>query len=430
MPLIGIVLPTEFFFVLIGFVGVGIFFAKKVWNSEWAETSKENRPELVEYLQTQDSPGKIAILFVVCIIVGLPYLSGSMLVEWEKMSSEDFFDADGATMHGGFTYESVIGPDGPYYWIGYSFLSLIMLIGFGAFVKREVRQGLDLMAANRAQLTVVRNLAFDPDGVIEGRVELPEPVPDAVPTRIEKLMAKLIPRVMGVMIGLTLVAFVVEWLNPGTGGGYYHYTTEVWIDSDGVVLGIAYSLLTLIVSVACWYLMRVMMITVPGEDESQYPHIFRTEESESEETVDEEDVPIRAQREGPAGMSEVIEVMEAKLAMAIAEAEELREDLVETQEKVETLEREIVSKDIDIVELEEVKGQLKDKIEENIMNQNAGDGKGLALQDSVMVGDSLFGSTKIDQQIVNDPEAIARAAIEAYRLAKQETGHKQPDNHM
>jgi hypothetical protein len=116
--------------------------------------------------------------------------------------------------------------------------------------------------------------------------------------------------------------------------------------------------------------------------------------------------------------------------MAIAEAEELREDLVETQEKVETLEREIVSKDIDIVELEEVKGQLKDKIEENIMNQNAGDGKGLALQDSVMVGDSLFGSTKIDQQIVNDPEAIARAAIEAYRLAKQETGHKQPDNHM
>jgi len=430
MPLIGIVLPTEFFFVLIGFVGVGIFFAKKVWNSEWAETSKENRPELVEYLQTQDSPGKIAILFVVCIIVGLPYLSGSMLVEWEKMSSEDFFDADGATMHGGFTYESVIGPDGPYYWIGYSFLSLIMLIGFGAFVKREVRQGLDLMAANRAQLTVVRNLAFDPDGVIEGRVELPEPVPDAVPTRIEKLMAKLIPRVMGVMIGLTLVAFVVEWLNPGMGRGYYHYTTEVWIDSDGVVFGIAYSLLTLIVSVACWYLMRVMMITVPGEDESQYPHIFRTEESESEETVDEEDVPIRAQREGPAGMSEVIEVMEAKLAMAIAEAEELREDLVETQEKVETLEREIVSKDIDIVELEEVKGQLKDKIEENIMNQNAGDGKGLALQDSVMVGDSLFGSTKIDQQIVNDPEAIARAAIEAYRLAKQETGHKQPDNHM
>jgi hypothetical protein len=204
----------------------------------------------------------------------------------------------------------------------------------------------------------------------------------------------------------------------------------VWLDRDGVVLGIAYSLLTLIVSVACWYLMRVMMITVPGEDESQYPHIFRTEESESEDTVDEEDVPIRVQREGPAEMSEVIEVMEAKLAIAEAEAEELREDLVETQEKVETLEREIVSKDIDIVELAEVKAQLKDNIEENIMNQNAGNGKELTLQDSVMVGDSLFGSTKIDQQIVNDPEAIARAAIEAYRQGKQETGYKQPDNHM
>jgi hypothetical protein len=33
----------------------------------------------------------------------------------------------------------------------------------------------------------------------------------------------------------------------------------------------------------------------------------------------------------------------------------------------------------------------------------------------------MIGSTKIEnQQIINDPEAIARAAIEAYRMAKSE----------
>ena len=44
-----------------------------------------------------------------------------------------------------------------------------------------------------------------------------------------------------------------------------------------------------------------------------------------------------------------------------------------------------------------------------------GDEKTLSLTDSVMVGDSIMGGVKIDKQINNDPEAIARAVIEAYR---------------
>ena len=113
-------------------------------------------------------------------------------------------------------------------------------------------------------------------------------------------------------------------------------------------------------------------------------------------------------------------------------------DLVHTQEKVVTLEREVVSKDFDIIELEEVKEQieidLKEKMEkmEKVREEteDSSDGevrKELSLQDSVMVGDALFGSTKIDKQIVNDPEAIARAAIAAYRQGKEEGGRKRPD---
>ena len=47
-------------------------------------------------------------------------------------------------------------------------------------------------------------------------------------------------------------------------------------------------------------------------------------------------------------------------------------------------------------------------------------GKTLTMADSVLVGDALFGSTKIDSQIINDPLAIARAAIDAYREGKKD----------
>ena len=52
--------------------------------------------------------------------------------------------------------------------------------------------------------------------------------------------------------------------------------------------------------------------------------------------------------------------------------------------------------------------------------RKSGGDSGLQMQDSVIGGDSMVGSTKIESQIINDPEAIARAAIEAYRMAKNE----------
>ena len=151
------------------------------------------------------------------------------------------------------------------------------------------------------------------------------------------------------------------------------------------------------------------------------------------------DKKVARKREGPVTMTEIVSVMEAKLADAVAQAESLKVDLVHTQEKVVTLEREVVSKDFDIIELEEVKEQIEIELKEKMERmekvreeetEDSNDGevrKELSLQDSVMVGDALFGSTKIDKQIVNDPEAIARAAIAAYRQGKEEGGHKRPD---
>jgi hypothetical protein len=37
-----------------------------------------------------------------------------------------------------------------------------------------------------------------------------------------------------------------------------------------------------------------------------------------------------------------------------------------------------------------------------------------------MVGDSIMGGMKIDKQINNDPDAIARAVIAAYRAGRED----------
>ncbi len=66
---------------------------------------------------------------------------------------------------------------------------------------------------------------------------------------------------------------------------------------------------------------------------------------------------------------------------------------------------------------EYVKSQLVQEIDDM---KKKGDSE-LSMQDSVIAGDALVGSTKIESQTINnDPQAIARAAIEAYRMAKEE----------
>ena len=44
----------------------------------------------------------------------------------------------------------------------------------------------------------------------------------------------------------------------------------------------------------------------------------------------------------------------------------------------------------------------------------------VSIHDSAIGGDSFVGSTKIDNQIINDPEVIARTAIEAYKLGTED----------
>lgn len=115
----------------------------------------------------------------------------------------------------------------------------------------------------------------------------------------------------------------------------------------------------------------------------------------------------------PATFEQVLAAMDLELKKAIQAADELKIELDETKEKVVVLEEEVQEKNLEINQIKETKTNF-----DKILNESSSDdesNKSLSLTDSVMVGDSVMGGVKIDKQINNDPEAIAKAVIDAYR---------------
>ena len=123
----------------------------------------------------------------------------------------------------------------------------------------------------------------------------------------------------------------------------------------------------------------------------------------------------------PATFAAVLQAMDLQLKQAVQAAEDLKSELDETKEKVVTLEIEVQEKDSEITQIKESKSHFDKIIKESSESKDEEDGKLLSLTDSVMVGDSVMGGVKIDKQINNDPEAIARAVIDAYRMGKSDS---------
>ena len=122
----------------------------------------------------------------------------------------------------------------------------------------------------------------------------------------------------------------------------------------------------------------------------------------------------------PATFAAILQAMDLQLKQAVQAAEGLKSELDETKEKVVTLEIEVQEKDSEIKQIKESKSHFDKIIQESSESKDEGDGKSLSLTDSVMIGDSIMGGVKIDKQINNDPEAIARAVINAYRMGKSD----------
>tara|TARA_B100000614_G_C14433417_1_gene447094 strand:- start:356 stop:853 length:498 start_codon:yes stop_codon:yes gene_type:complete len=115
----------------------------------------------------------------------------------------------------------------------------------------------------------------------------------------------------------------------------------------------------------------------------------------------------------PSTYNDIMAAMESNLQKAIEVAELLQEELTQTKSRVVELEVEVKKREVEIIEIQQYKIEMNNFIESK--TKTDGNEKTLSLTDSVMVGDSIMGGVKIDKQINNDPEAIARAVIEAYR---------------
>ena len=137
--------------------------------------------------------------------------------------------------------------------------------------------------------------------------------------------------------------------------------------------------------------------------------VIEAVEDESVEDIEHEEEDLDDE---PATFEEILAAMDAQLKEAIEESYRLRTELEDTKSKVVFLEKEVEEKDTFIEQIKESKNELSQTIESQ--HEEAG-GKKLSLTDSVLVGDSVMGGMKIDKQINNDPQAIARAVIEAYR---------------
>ena len=148
------------------------------------------------------------------------------------------------------------------------------------------------------------------------------------------------------------------------------------------------------------------------------PSAGQSEQANHDASELEEDA-VEQERTEPVTFSEILEALDTQLKEAIEEAHELRGELEETKSKVVTLEEEVKEKDQFIGEIEASKASLSEQIEEQNEEEDE-KGKKLSLTDSVMVGDSIMGGMKIDKQINNDPDAIARAVIAAYRAGRED----------
>jgi vacuolar-type H+-ATPase subunit I/STV1 len=116
----------------------------------------------------------------------------------------------------------------------------------------------------------------------------------------------------------------------------------------------------------------------------------------------------------PSTYNDIMAAMESNLKKAIEVAELLQNELTQTKSRVVDLEVEVKKREEEITQIQEYKVEMNNFMKEK-RDKTDGDEKTLSLTDSVMVGDSIMGGVKIDKQINNDPEAIARAVIEAYR---------------
>jgi hypothetical protein len=292
-------------------------------------------------------------------------------------------------------------PDGPWFWTYYIAGCLVLTSGFSLAKRRRKIHVKDMLEAENNLRPIIRRLALDPNGVVEGRISLPSPVACSKTSKKENRRIAIIYFFSALMMVTTLLSIYDYFYRIDSG---IHMLPEH--ELQAAILGF----MALGFVIAANISIKYLSATYIGEDDSVIPNLLRNQErpNQTSQAVTSRDKPVSAK--------DVLEELAKEMRAARKESELLRGQLAETKIKVSDLEVELEKKTIELEGIQAISVDMERLIQENETPGN----KNLSLMDSVMVGDNLFSGDKIDQQIVNDPKAIAKAAIEAYKAGRQD----------
>ena len=375
-------------------------------------------------------PSGLGILFAKCIILTIMLVAVNTLLDYsenitayetEKCNQqkyshkygctfEEFTSEDLAKQIDGFLMNSEVGtgfeigdqlnhgnsPNGPWFWLYYLLGGMVIISGFRLANKRRKQHLENLHAVEENLRPIIRKLANDPRGVIEGRITMPHPVTTSKPSRKDSRRIFAIYFFSALISIITMMSFF----------DFFHqinsnFSMSIRHNDEALLL----ALMALGFTISGHFSVKYLSAIYPGETEQiAIPQTMTSEEVSTQ----------RNNLDNPTSARDVLEELANEMRATRIESEMLRVQLNETREKVSNLETELEKK---ALELETIQALSADM--ERIVKQSENPGeKNLSLMDSVLVGDALFNGDKIDKQVVNDPKAIAKAAIEAYKAGR------------
>ena len=418
-PLIFFVVGTYFFY----------FYFKNL-ESKGKNVEKTERKIPIYNLITnkRELPGIITSIFCVFVLFCMFFVSSEMLWAWqdahydytfEREGSIGWANTEGPTMLDDYSSDHPFMADGPWIWIGYFAVAVLLSLNLLGRGYREMNSFQHQYKKRKSESALIPMLALDPKCVSEGRVILPAPMEPLHPTLVEKIVSPMLMFTTVLVTLGTLAAVAYELLD---GGFQDHYLIVIY-SSFGVVkfTGDEFMLTALLAYYAC-IVVYICYTLFPYFDRPIFDEstTLLTAQMTGVAPVENQDTDVSPpviESDEPARMDAVIQILEMEMRRARQETQRLKGELDEANNKVVILNSELDEKSSELEDMRVVKKNMEKVVEE----QSKNDGKSLTMADSVLVGDALFGSTKIDQQIVNDPVAIARAAIEAYQQGKKDS---------
>ena len=370
-----------------------------------------------------------------------------------------------------------LGPNQHYYWIIYSISTVGLLVGILLGESKRINILKATKIRDQEKISMLTKLAKDPQGVVEGRINYPNQIEPLMPSK-DNLQFAVTLFVLITIVFLISITSIFNGINnsnlakntersieedlktckatqnddncyylitprlndvyddkgtPWT-NEYHNYADITDGDYHSIDNNIFYATLMhglqlsfiLILFLSSMYSL-LGTYTDENDVEEAPPGLleernskFNEEKDKEEEKYKEEEIEEEQTHSGPISFEHVLKALGKELENARAESSALRFELDMTRDKVESLEIEVEEKNKELDDIQNVQQNMI-KIADEDKKKEKGEGKSLSLMDSVLSGDVLFDSSKIDQQIINDPEAIAKAAINAYREGKKDS---------